>query len=160
MISARSLGAEGGPMKQMDNESEHKLSDRRNNTGGYSWWKWRRSTDSQEKKPPKDADDEKNKSIDISETEMKETPYQPMMAASENIDNTDQELDVPEFASPIDYQLRDISSEPFKEIPLDGSKHDDSITAELDVANRNAGGAVEKYRKTLRLTSDQIVSIR
>lgn len=152
---------------EADIDSELKCNDRRNTAGGYSWWKWRRSTDSQEKKPtPKDADDaddrddkdDKDRSTVVCETETKEATDQPTMAAADGVETTVPEAAATEPTTPMDYQLRSIGAAPFDETPLDGSKHDDSITAELDLMNKKGGGAVEKYRKTLRLTSEQIVS--
>lgn len=162
MSTNRSHGAEGGSMKpsEGDNESEHKNSDRRNNTGGYSWWKWRRSTDSQEKKLPlKDTDDEKQTIDGGVEAESKQSTFDYLDAIKDVELNDEKPADDSEFIS-TDYQVQDISSDTISAAQLDdGDKHDDSITAELDVANKKPITS-EKYRKTLRLTSEQIVSDR
>lgn len=140
-----------------DNESEHKNNDRRSNTGGYSWWKWRRSTDSQEKKLPIKDDIDDKKTTEGAEIEIKQVYEQ--LKPMQGVDLYDQGPMEPEFSSSTDYELRNINADAIDVSPMDdGDKHDDSITAELDAVSKRINTS-EKYRKTLRLTSEQIVLI-
>lgn len=90
--------------------------------------------------------------------EIKQVAYE-QLTAIKDVDLYNQEPIEPEFNSSTDYQLRNISSDALDVSAMDdGDKHDDSITAELDAVSKRINTS-EKYRKTLRLTSEQIVLI-
>lgn len=143
-----------GPNDTEPQDSNSK-SVRRNN---YSWWNWRRSTDSGDKKsPPKIVDDNKSMSESINSDTNKEGIIS--MEDDINIPTTD--------FTPIDsIKEGELNEDVFEKstISIDhvdamssNNKNDDSISSELADISKTSGSG-EKYRKTLRLTSDQIVS--
>lgn len=143
------------------NESEQKDSNRRNNAGGYSWWKWRRSTDSQEKKSPSKEITEDNKderqSVERTVEEIKDNNLSDSMNVISNVDmlKEEQALDAMN-QSTHEIQNNNLSVDNIDSMD-DSHKNDDSISSELADVSKTSFSA-EKYRKTLRLTSEQIVS--
>lgn len=128
----------------------------RRNNGGYSWWKWRRSTESADKKSPqKDGINDIN---DINEDkisrqsvervdEMKEIMNDlSNLSIDETQSGTADEAIEPQTSSILNAENADVIG-----------KNDDSISSELADVSKT-GFCSEKYRKTLRLTSEQIVS--
>lgn len=129
---------------------------RRSNASGYSWWKWRRSTDSNEKNLPQ-------KDLEQRDTKLSDQ----ILENTEGSDNdnsikiklqNDQSMETEEFElNGTDvYSLRNVGIENLDNVDS-SAKNDDSISSELaDVSKTSFSN--EKYRKTLRLTSEQIVS--
>lgn len=142
------------PKTDLD-DSQQKDADSRRNAGGYSWWKWRRSTDSADKKsPPKEMmqdSKESRQSAERSHDELKEI--------INDLDNMTIDDSNPSEYKAIDIQIesQELPTQNLSIDPIDGGgKNDDSISSELaDVSKSSFPG--EKYRKTLRLTSEQIV---
>lgn len=143
------------PKSDLDDAQSKDVDNNRQNNGGYSWWKWRRSTDSAEKKSPaKDILDENGKSerqsverVDEMKDVIKELDSisledTPTGAAAAVVETNDDEL--------IDSQL--LSAENADIV----GRNDDSISSELADISKSSF-TTEKYRKTLRLTSEQIV---
>lgn len=101
---------------------------RSNNTSGYSWWNWRRSTDNAGQKSASQSPEKK--ALDTSKPSI------------------DESIDLPTSMTLTD------------KINLDAvdTKNDDSINSELNEISKNSF-MHDKYRKTLRLTSEQIESL-
>lgn len=122
-----------------------------NRQSGYSWWKWRRSTESAEKKSPaKEILDESGKPTDQQSAErvdeMKEVINQ---LDSMSLDNAAAAIIEPNDEL-IDSQGLNADNSDVM------GRNDDSISSELADISKSSFTS-EKYRKTLRLTSDQIV---
>lgn len=139
------------PKSDLEDSQQKEVDNNRRNAGGYSWWKWRRSTDSQDKKsPPKELDNKESR--------------QSVERIDEVINDLEHlNLDVTKDAdtSPIDDSIEPQLLESMQNLSVDNTdsaaKNDDSISSELaDVSKCSFTN--EKYRKTLRLTSEQIVS--
>lgn len=106
---------------------------RRNSTGGgYSWWNWRRTTENVDQKSASDklTQDAMNPSID------ENGEVETSMTLSDKFDTTMNSADLD---------------------AADG-KNDDSFCSELIDISKNSF-MNEKYRKSLRLTSEQIQSL-
>lgn len=141
------------PKNDLEDSQLKEVDKNRRNAGGYSWWKWRRSTDSADKKSlPKDIDSKESKqNIENVNDEMKEVindlEHLSLPIGNPNKSNEDS---IEEHIEP------QIESE--QNLSVDNAdataKNDDSISSEL--ADKSSF-CNEKYRKTLRLTSDQIV---
>lgn len=152
MISRKGSVAQKSDMD--DGQSKDSENNRQNN-GGYSWWKWRRSTESAEKKSPvKEILDESGK---------------PESQSAERVDEMKEvinELDSMSLESGT-AGAGAAGTEPNDELidsqalNADNSdvmgRNDDSISSELADISKSSF-TTEKYRKTLRLTSEQIVS--
>lgn len=145
--TANSEEGEDKVISNTNNDSPNQIKEklgvenRRNNAGGYSWWNWRRSTDNAGKKSLPNLADNKNTNI-ISVEESIEVK-------TENLD-----LSLPTDKFHDDLSLREISDD----LDAMDNKNDDSISSELADISKNRYLS-EKYRKTLRLTSEQIVSL-
>lgn len=139
---------------ELDDPQQKDSDNNRRNAGGYSWWKWRRSTESAEKKsPPKEIQDSKESRQSVERVdEMKEI--------MNDLDNmTISGSTAPESKAADDQvELQDTSLQnPSVDNTDSGAKNDDSISSELADVSKSSFSS-EKYRKTLRLTSEQIVS--
>lgn len=143
--------------EQKDNVQSN---NRRTNASGYSWWKWRRSTDSNDKNsPPKDLDRRDSKTGRSISEDMERTVSTTINEdSSKQLDG--QSMDTDEF------DLNGMDTVPAQNTDHDNfdsvdsnNKNDDSISSELADVSKNSFSN-EKYRKTLRLTSEQIVSVR
>lgn len=133
-------------------DSQHKDDDnRRNNAGGYSWWKWRRSTDSTEKKSPsKEIEDIKSTRQSVERVdEMKDIISDLDSLTLGDATATESKLE-PLVEAQVSAQNLSVDND------LIG-RNDDSISSEIADVSKSSF-VCEKYRKTLRLTSDQIVS--
>lgn len=146
----------------MDDTQSKDAENNRQNNGGYSWWKWRRSTDSAEKKSPaKEILDESGKPERADQSaeridEMKEVINE---LDSMSIDNSASGAATATAATGTeanDDELNDSHALNADNTDVMG-RNDDSISSELADISKNSF-TNEKYRKTLRLTSDQIVS--
>lgn len=141
----------------------------RQTNGGYSWWKWRRSTDSTEKKsPPKDILDDSGRSERQSVErvdEMKEVihDFDNMTIADKTaagVGSTTASFDASTAVTNVPDSNVDelIDSHTLNADHADVlGRNDDSISSELADISKSSF-TTEKYRKTLRLTSEQIVS--
>lgn len=116
---------------------------RSGNTGGYSWWNWRRSTDNAGPKSP-------------SESPEKLTDAEALDASKATIDESIDEATSMTLTDKIDTQ--NASGISGTDLDAIDNKNDDSINSELNEISKNSF-MNEKYRKTLRLTSEQIVSL-
>lgn len=139
---------------ELDDAQQKDLDNSRRNAGGYSWWKWRRSTESGDKKsPPKELQGSKDSRQSVERVdEMKEI--------INDLDNmTISGSTAPESKAADDHiELQNASLQNLSVDNTDsGAKNDDSISSELADVSKSSFSS-EKYRKTLRLTSDQIVS--
>lgn len=149
-----------------DTQSKDAENNRQNN-GGYSWWKWRRSTDSAEKKsPPKDilGDSGRSERQSVERVdEMKEVIHE---LDSMSIDDAVTAATAA-GAGGAGSSVANISESNADELidpqglTADNAdamgRNDDSISSELADITKSSFTS-EKYRKTLRLTSEQIVS--
>lgn len=140
----------------MDDTQSKDVENNRQNNGGYSWWKWRRSTDSAEKKSPaKEILDESGKPTEIADRidEMKEVINElDSMSLDHSASGAGAGANVTETN---DDELNDSQALNADNTDVMG-RNDDSISSELaDISKSSFTN--EKYRKTLRLTSDQIV---
>lgn len=163
ITSNKGSGTEAGQSKQNINltESEQKASvqsnNRRSNASGYSWWKWRRSTDSAEKILPQKNLDQRDTKLNhqISENTEENSNENSVKIMTQNV----QTMETEEFQlnGTVDFTSRNVGIENHDNVDS-AIKNDDSISSELaDVTKVNFSS--EKYRKTLRLTSEQIVSV-
>lgn len=168
MISSRKSSV--AQKSDMDDTQSKDVENNRQNNGGYSWWKWRRSTDSAEKKSPaKEILDESGKPERIDQSadridEMKEVINE---LDSMSLDNSASGEGAAAAAAAAnanaatvvganDDELNDSHALNADNMDVMG-RNDDSISSELaDISKSSFTN--EKYRKTLRLTSDQIVS--
>lgn len=134
------------------------IENNRQNNGGYSWWKWRRSTDSADKKsPPKDILNESSKSERQSVERVDEMKEVINEFDSMSIDDTTTTGGT--VANVVETNADElVDSQAFNADNGDAmGRNDDSISSELaDISKSSFTN--EKYRKTLRLTSEQIVS--
>lgn len=122
------------------------------NHRNYSWWHWRRSNDNADKKsPPKTLEENAQRSQSIGLDEGKEV--NPTDSAEST---TAGFTPIKEIDSNDVFIEQNTSMEAIDAID-NNSRNDDSISSELANISK-ASGTSEKYRKTLRLTSDQIVS--
>lgn len=139
------------PKNELEDSQLKEVDKNRRNAGGYSWWKWRRSTDSADKKPlPKDIDIKESKQNVENVDEMKEVIND---LANFNL-NSSNAVNDNSMEEHIEAQIESVQN-----LSVDNAdvavKNDDSISSEL--ADGKTSFCNEKYRKTLRLTSDQIV---
>lgn len=140
----------------LDDLQQKDAENNRRNNSGRSWWNWsRRSTDSGDKKSPSKEMDESISSRQSVERvdEMKEV--------INDLDNIS--LDDTGTIDPNDYNSSKIIylDQQTTDSALGGdntdiAKNDDSISSELADISKSSFSS-EKYRKTLRLTSEQIV---
>lgn len=145
----------------MDDTQSKDVDNNRPNNGGYSWWKWRRSTDSAEKKSPaKEILDESGKPERADQSadridEMKEVINElDSMSLDQSVSGA--AATAPPATETNDDELNDSQALNADNTDVLG-RNDDSISSELaDISKSSFTN--EKYRKTLRLTSDQIVS--
>lgn len=141
---------------QKSDMDDSQSKDNRQNNGGYSWWKWRRSTESAEKKSPtKEILDESGKLEHQSAERVDEMKEVINELDSMSLDNA--------AAGGAGAVLAETNEELIDSQALNADnadimgRNDDSISSELaDISKSSFTN--EKYRKTLRLTSDQIVS--
>lgn len=134
----------------LDDTQAKDVENNRQNNGGYSWWKWRRSTDSSEKKSPgKEILDEGGKSDRQSVERVDE-----MKEVINDLDS----MSLGDAAAVADSNDELIMPQAFNAENADAlGRNDDSISSELADISKSSFTS-EKYRKTLRLTSEQIVS--
>lgn len=155
--SVTQKSGDSGDTQSKDNENN------RQTNGGYSWWKWRRSTDSAEKKsPPKDILGESGRSerqsverVDemkevINELDSMSVSDDAVTAAAAGTNDAfiAAETNVDELID--SHALNTDNADVL-------GRNDDSISSELADISKSSF-ITEKYRKTLRLTSEQIVS--
>lgn len=139
----------------LDDPQQKDGENNRRNTSGYSWWKWsRRSADSVDKKsPPKELDDNQLSRQSVERVdEMKEVINDlDSMSLDDGItgsvERSTEFIEQPQTAMELDLSADN----------GDIGKNDDSISSELADISKSSFSS-EKYRKTLRLTSEQIVS--
>lgn len=146
------------PKTDLDDPQQKDGDNRRNNASGYSWWKWRRSTDSADKKsPPKELEGKELRQSVERTDDMKEVINDLENLNLDYSNDADADADVNAMAKHIEPP-----SELVQNLSVDNvdatAKNDDSISSELADVSKSSFCS-EKYRKTLRLTSDQIVSI-
>lgn len=124
----------GDTSEQIEKDQNNK---RHTSTASYSWWHWRRSNDNADKKSPSSSPDKNNTGKNIQSINEEQT---------ESIDLS---------TSMVTCEMSKL--EPSRENSLESDvmehKNDDSINSELANINNT-----EKFRKSLRLTSEQIVS--
>lgn len=160
MNSTKNSDSREGSVTQktdLDDPQQKDSENSRRNGSGYSWWKWRRSTESAEKKSPqKDIND----IDDINESKMSRQSVERVDEIKEIInDLTNMSIDEPQHS----LNTADEAIEPQTSSMLGADnadilgKNDDSISSELADVSKSSFCS-EKYRKTLRLTSEQIVS--
>lgn len=159
MISSRKSSV--AQKSDMDDTQSKDAENNRQNNGGYSWWKWRRSTDSAEKKSPaKEILDESGKPERIDQNaeridEMKEVINE---LDSMSLDNSASGAGAATLTETNEDELNDLQALNADNAEADVmGRNDDSISSELADISKSSF-ASEKYRKTLRLTSEQIVS--
>lgn len=135
----------------LDDLQQKDAENNRRNNSGRSWWNWsRRSTDSGDKtSPSKEMEDSRHSSRQSVERvdEMKEVINDlENMSLDETgtIDSNNDYLEPQTTDSALGGDNTDIA------------KNDDSISSELADISKSSFSS-EKYRKTLRLTSEQIV---
>lgn len=161
MSSSKMINSRKSSVAQKSDMDDTQSKDAENNRSGYSWWKWRRSTDSAEKKSPaKEILDETGKpergdqSADRID-EMKEVINELDNMSLENSASGAAAATAATGTEANDDELND-SHALNADTDVMG-RNDDSISSELaDISKSSFSN--EKYRKTLRLTSDQIVS--
>lgn len=127
-----------------DDSQPKDVENNRQNAKGYSWWKWRRSNDSADKKmPSKELEDRKDLRQSVERVDEMKEIINDLDSMSINVSNAAHEL----------------QTAPVHNLSVDSAngKNDDSISSELADINKSSFSN-EKYRKTLRLTSEQIVS--
>lgn len=114
---------------------------RRANAGTYSWWHWRRSNDNADKILPPNSSNKNDTDKNIQNI----------------IEEKTESIDV--STSMVTCEASKLESSRENSLEIDGldPKNDDSISSELADINKNSLSN-EKYRKSLRLTSEQIVS--
>lgn len=137
----------------LDDPQQKDTENNRRNTSGYSWWKWsRRSTESNsdKKSPPKELIDDQLSQQNVERVdEMKEVINDlDSMTLDEggSVDPSTEYITEPQTVSELDLSADN----------ADAAKNDDSISSELADISKSSFYS-EKYRKTLRLTSEQIV---
>lgn len=139
------------PKSDLDDSQLKDVDKNRRNAGGYSWWKWRRSTDSADKKSlPKDIDCKESQQNVENIDDMKEV-INDLDNLNLNTSNKSNAHSIEEFIEPQIESVQNLSADNADA----AAKNDDSISSEL--ADGKSSFCNEKYRKTLRLTSDQIV---
>lgn len=148
MNSNKSPDSREGSVSQkidLDEPQAKDAENNRQNARGYSWWKWRRSNDSVDKKsPPKEHDDRTNLRQSVEHVDEIKEIISDLGNLSMNESNT---IDESQTVSG-----QNLSADSNNVT----GKNDDSISSELaDISKSSFSN--EKYRKTLRLTSDQIV---
>lgn len=168
MISSRKSSV--AQKSDMDDTQSKDVENNRQNNGGYSWWKWRRSTDSAEKKSPaKEILDETGKLERVDQRaeridEMKEVINE---LDGMSLDNSasgagagagNAAVTPTTVTETNDDELNDSQALNADNTDVMG-RNDDSISSELADISKSSFTS-EKYRKTLRLTSEQIVSKR
>lgn len=128
----------------LDDPQQKDAENNRRNNSGRSWWYWsRRSTD--KKSPSKDMDESQSSRHSVDRVdEMKEVIND---LDSMSLDGTGA------VESNNDFLDQGVDST----LVADMAKNDDSISSELADISKSSFSS-EKYRKTLRLTSEQIVS--
>lgn len=134
-----------------DQKDATQSNSRRGNASGYSWWKWsRRSTDSNDKgmSPPKDLE-----ARDV--TKLSRQVFEGV-EINEGNELENKIIQSPETEEFVMKSLPEIETSN-ADIADSINKNDDSISSELADVSKNSFSN-EKYRKTLRLTSEQIVS--
>lgn len=145
------------PKTDMDDEHQKDVNSRRN-VSGYSWWKWRRSTDSVDKKSPSkdmpDGIESQTQSVDGTADEMKDDQMISDLDTMTIIDGSKLETKLPNDEH-IELSLKEMQHLDVHHAELI-TKNDDSISSELADVSKSSFPS-EKYRKTLRLTSEQIV---
>lgn len=132
-----------------DSQQKDAIDSNRRNASGYSWWKWRRSTDSVDKKsPPKEIESRQSaERLDEMKEVINDLDSLTIVDSKDIEPNVIEELVEPEEAIAHNQSIDDPAA-----------KNDDSISSELaDISKSSFSN--EKYRKTLRLTSDQIVKL-
>lgn len=145
----------------MDDTQSKDAENNRQNNGGYSWWKWRRSTDSAEKKSPaKEILDESGKPERLDQNaeridEMKEVINELDSMSLEN-SASGAGAGATTLTETNEDELNDLQALNADNTDVMG-RNDDSISSELADISKSSFTS-EKYRKTLRLTSEQIVS--
>lgn len=116
--------------------------DRRNNVANtYSWWHWRRSNENTDKKTPSNSPDKNEAQKNI------------QSIVEEKTDSMDAST------SMITCEASKFDSSRQNSLENDGLeiKNDDSISSEIAEINSSCNNN-EKFRKSLRLTSEEIVS--
>lgn len=116
---------------------------RSSNGGGYSWWNWRRSTDNAGQKSASQSPD---KLIDAKTVDASKPSIDESISVETSMTLTDK-VDTPNASGISGTDLDAIDN-----------KNDDSINSELNEISKNSF-MHDKYRKTLRLTSEQIESL-
>ena len=112
---------------------------------GYSWWSWRRSNDNNTERPKTGINDKSMDNLEEPELSSNRTMF-PEGSLISKLDD-----------SPLDGEP---PGDCLDDVDACDTKHDDSLNSELADINQISFGANEKYRKSLRLTSEQIVSER
>lgn len=139
-----------------DAQQKDAIDNNRRNASGYSWWKWRRSTDSgaDKKSPPKEIESKIARQSIERMDDMKDVIDD---IANLTIDDSNEtELNANAIEELVEQREASVQDSSIDNIDI-AAKNDDSISSELaDISKSSFSN--EKYRKTLRLTSDQIVS--
>lgn len=155
MNTNKTPGREGSitSKHELDDSQQKDSDNNRRNASGYSWWKWRRSTESADKKsPPKEIQD-------IKESRQSAERVDEMKEIIKDLDNMTISGSTASESKAADDQM-DLQETSLQNLDNTDTiaKNDDSISSELADVSKSSFSS-EKYRKTLRLTSDQIVSI-
>lgn len=127
----------GGVSEQIEKDQN----DKHRNGAGYSWWHWRRSNDNADKKTPSNSPDKNDTDRNVQSILEEKTESMDASMSMVTCENSKLES----------------SRENSLESDALEHKNDDSISSELADINR-IGANNEKFRKSLRLTSEQIVS--
>lgn len=135
----------------LDESQQNNADNNRRNASGYSWWKWRRSTESADKKsPPKEIQDSKDSRQSVDD----------MKEIMNDLDNMTISGSTATESKAVDDNIEGLETS-LQNLSMGNNdtiaKNDDSISSELADVSKSSFSS-EKYRKTLRLTSEQIVS--
>ncbi|KAJ8736463.1 hypothetical protein PYW08_007119 [Mythimna loreyi] len=154
--------------KTEKDESQARVSDSTAKPRGYSWWSWRRSTSDakHESSPPKDDVIPKEtvaqieiatdpKSVSIRE------PLEEKQNSLEEIPDEVRELDIVEEMDPREFiEDRPQSIPQIVETQDPGDRHDHSSSdSDQDGQIKRSGRRHSSFRKTLRLSSEQIKNL-
>lgn len=138
----------------LDEQQSKDVDANRQNARGYSWWKWRRSAESADKKSPsKDIDDRK----DLRQSAERVDEIKEMINDLGNMSIDDSSVTEPNRRDILNESQSTLAHNISTESANAIGKNDDSINSELAEVSKTSF-CNEKYRKTLRLTSTQIVS--